>query len=71
MSIYVYSSVDNYLLEEEKNSLIKQYALAQRKYGVGKGFTVEKAMEEMQQTFLAAIESMDFIDENHNLIDWK
>ena len=29
MSIYVYSSVDNYLLEEEKNSLIKQYEIEQ------------------------------------------
>ena len=56
---------------DEEYSLIKQYALAQRKYGVGKGFTVEKAMEEMQQSFLAAIESAYFVDENHNLIEWK
>ncbi len=56
---------------DEEYSLIKQYALAQRKYGVGKGFTVGKAMEEMQQSFLTAIESTEFVDKNHNLIDWK
>lgn len=56
---------------DEEYSLIKQYALAQRKYGFGKGFTINKAFEEMQQSFLAAIDSTEFVDESHNPIDWK
>ena len=55
----------------EEYALLKAYAAAKRKYEVGKGFTVNKAVNEMVSIGIDAISQTTIFDKQGNLVEWN
>jgi len=51
--------------------MLKKYAKAMRKYAVGKGFTIDRAVQQAISIGIDAIRETQFVDEEGHEIDWS
>lgn len=58
-------------ITDDEYKMLKAYAAAKRKYEVGKGFPVDKAIAEMVSIGLEAISETIILDEYGNSVDWN
>lgn len=58
-------------ITDEEYALLKAYAAAKRKYEVGKGFTVDKAINEMTSIGIDAISQTPIFDNEGRLVEWN
>ena len=58
-------------ITDAEYNMLKSYAAAKRKYEVGKGFPVDKAIAEMVSIGLEAIAETTIMDKDGNLIQWN
>ena len=58
-------------ITDEEYALLKAYAAAKRKYEVGKGFTVDKAINEMTSIGIDAISQTSIFDNEGRLVEWN
>lgn len=58
-------------ITDDEYNMLKAYADAKRKYEVGKGFPVNKAIAEMVSVGLEAISETIILDENGSPVDWN
>ena len=58
-------------ITDTEYNMLKAYAAAKRKYEVGKGFPVDKAIAEMVSIGLEAIAETTIIDKDGNFVQWN
>ena len=58
-------------ITDEEYALLKAYAAAKRKYEGGKGFTVDKAINEMTSIGIDAISQTPIFDNEGRLVEWN
>lgn len=58
-------------ITDEEYALLKDYAAAKRKYEVGKGFPVDKAINEMISIGVDAISQTPIFDKEGNIVEWN
>ena len=58
-------------LEKSEYEMLKAYAAAKRKYEVGVGYSVDKAINEMVTFGLQAISETTIMDSEGNLVEWN
>ena len=58
-------------ITDDEYKMLKAYAATKRKYEVGKGFSVDKAIAEMVSIGLEAISETIILGENGNPIEWN
>ena len=58
-------------ITDTEYNMLKAYAAAKRKYEVGKGFPVDKAIAEMASIGLEAIAETTIIDKDGNFVQWN
>lgn len=63
--------IDKIVIEETDYEMLKKYAKAMRKYAVGKGFTIDRAVQQAISIGIDAIRETQFVDEEGHEIDWS
>ncbi|MEE1054114.1 MAG: hypothetical protein U0L33_07260 [Acutalibacteraceae bacterium] len=58
-------------ITDDEYKMLKAYASAKRKYDVGKGFPVDKAIAEMVSVGLESISETVFLDESGVPVEWN
>ena len=58
-------------LSSNEYEMLKRYAAARRKYEIGKGFTIDKAIAQVVLIGLDAISETQIVDERGDIVDWN